>query len=390
LTWKVGDQISFSGQATDPEDGTLPASALHWDVILHHCPSNCHTHVVQTFDDVTGGSFAAPDHEYPSYIEIKLTATDSQNATGTASVSVQPKTVTVTLASQPTGLQLSLNSTSAAAPFTQTVIQGSTNTISAPGQTLNGTTYAFVSWSDSGAASHNVVANANATYTATYQASSTPAYVSTVLADNPLLYWELGEPSGAFGDTSGHSNVGSAGGTGLSRHAADLVAGLSDGALKFTDGTSNVTCSSPSGLPSAAVSVEVWFKAVGFANFIDLVSHNWGGTGGSGWSMYVTNSRQLWWGLKEGSAAETSVKVGSLNANTVYHAVGTYDGNVLRLYLNGSQVATKTVGAKTLNTTASVFTGKTDTTAGVTVDELALYSGALSATRVQAHHTAGS
>ena len=28
LTWKVGDAITFSGSATDPEDGTLPASAL--------------------------------------------------------------------------------------------------------------------------------------------------------------------------------------------------------------------------------------------------------------------------------------------------------------------------------------------------------------------------
>ena len=46
LTWKVGDTISFSGHATDPQDGTLPPSALSWQVIIHHCPSNCHTHVV--------------------------------------------------------------------------------------------------------------------------------------------------------------------------------------------------------------------------------------------------------------------------------------------------------------------------------------------------------
>jgi hypothetical protein len=169
-----------------------------------------------------------------------------------------------------------------------------------------------------------------------------------------------------------------------------LVTGNTDGALTFTDGTSSVTCATPSGLPSSSVSVEIWFKTGAFANFIDLVSHNWGGTGGNGFAMYTTSNRQLWWGLKEGSAAETSVKATGLSANTVYHAVGTYDGNVLRLYLNGTQVASKTVGAKTLNTTASVFTGRTDTTAGVTVDELALYSGALPASRVQAHYSAGS
>ena len=80
LKWKVGNAISFSGSATDAEDGTLPASALSWSVILHHCPgdgSTCHTHPVQDFTGVASGSFPAPDHDYPSYLEIRLTATDS-------------------------------------------------------------------------------------------------------------------------------------------------------------------------------------------------------------------------------------------------------------------------------------------------------------------------
>ena len=74
LTWSVGDAIAFSGSATDAEDGTLPASALTWSVILHHCPSDCHTHVIQDIAGVRSGSFSAPDHEYPSYLELRLTA----------------------------------------------------------------------------------------------------------------------------------------------------------------------------------------------------------------------------------------------------------------------------------------------------------------------------
>ena len=65
LTWKVGDTISFSGHATDPEQGTLPASALSWTLVIQHCPSNCHTHTIQTWTGVASGSFTAPDHEYP-------------------------------------------------------------------------------------------------------------------------------------------------------------------------------------------------------------------------------------------------------------------------------------------------------------------------------------
>src|SRR3712207_8768640 len=54
------------------QDGTLPASALTWSLILHHCPSTCHTHPVQDLVGVAHGSLSAPDHEYPSYLELKL------------------------------------------------------------------------------------------------------------------------------------------------------------------------------------------------------------------------------------------------------------------------------------------------------------------------------
>jgi PKD repeat protein len=93
FTWKVGDPISFSGQATDPEDGALPPSALYWAVLVQHCPSNCHAHTYQTFSGVAGGSFAAPYHDYPSYLEIQLTATDSDGLSATTSVNLQPQTV---------------------------------------------------------------------------------------------------------------------------------------------------------------------------------------------------------------------------------------------------------------------------------------------------------
>ena len=70
-TWRVGDLIQFAGGATDAQDGPLPASRLSWDLILHHCPSNCHTHPLQSFAGVAGGSFTAPDHEYPSHLELR-------------------------------------------------------------------------------------------------------------------------------------------------------------------------------------------------------------------------------------------------------------------------------------------------------------------------------
>ena len=169
-TWKVGDAITFAGGATDAQDGALPASALSWSLILNHCPSNCHSHPLQSFDGVAGGSFTTPDHEYPSHLELRLTATDSGGLTDTESLRLDPRTVALTLNSSPGGFSLVFNGTAAIAPFTRTVIQGSRNSISAPSpQTKAKKSWVFKSWSDGGAPSHDVIANAATSYTATFK-----------------------------------------------------------------------------------------------------------------------------------------------------------------------------------------------------------------------------
>ena len=190
----------------------MPASAFTWTATLFHCPSGlgCHTHPIQSFTGVTSGSFPAVDHDYPSYVELTLTVTDSGGLTDTKTVDLYPKTVDLSFATVPTGLQIVVNSVQSTAPFTTTKILGSTNTISAvTPQTLNGTTYVFASWSDGGAASHNISANQAVTYTATYT-SQTAAYRDSVLADSPAAYWRLGEPSGTTAaDASGNNRTGS-------------------------------------------------------------------------------------------------------------------------------------------------------------------------------------
>jgi len=167
-TWQVGTVVNFSGSATDPQQGTLPPSALSWDLVLQHCPSNCHQHPLQTFTGVASGSFTAPDHDYPSYLEMRLTATDSGGLSDTTSVRLDPRTVVLTFQTNPGGLQLTVNGASAKATFNRTVIIGSSNTLIAPTpQTKGRKSYSFQSWSDGGAQTHNIVAPATATtYTA--------------------------------------------------------------------------------------------------------------------------------------------------------------------------------------------------------------------------------
>jgi glucose/arabinose dehydrogenase len=178
--WSVGQTIPFAGRAADAQDGTLPPSALRWQLTLQHCTTstNCHAHNVQTWTGVASGSFVAPDHEYPSFLDLTLTATDSNGNATSQTVRLNPRTVQLTFTSSPSGARLVVNSVEQVAPFTRTVIVGSNNSISAPSpQNLTlGLRFRFSRWSDGGAQTHNIVAPATATtYRATFQLSFSSA-----------------------------------------------------------------------------------------------------------------------------------------------------------------------------------------------------------------------
>ncbi|MEU7789794.1 PQQ-dependent sugar dehydrogenase [Amycolatopsis sp. NPDC049159] len=175
LTWSVGQTVPFAGRAIDAQDGQLPPSALSWRLAIRHCAANgtCHTHNVQDFPGVASGSFVAPDHEYPSYLQLTLTAADSTGRTGTKTIDLQPKTVALNFTSSPSQAMLTVGGTQQRTPFSRTVIAGSTNSISAnspqnlPPLNLK---YAFTSWAHGGARTQNVVAPpAGATYQANFR-----------------------------------------------------------------------------------------------------------------------------------------------------------------------------------------------------------------------------
>ena len=172
LSWKVGDTVPFAATVTDTEDGNLSGSALSWSIEVKHCNlanTACHSHFLGNATG-TSGSFVAPDHEYPSHLEIVLTATDSSGLKTTKTVSVDPQLVTFEMRSNPSGAQLTIGSNTLATPFDISTIVGSSNSLNAPSpQAVGGSGYTFVSWSDDGAQSHAVTAGAStATYTATF------------------------------------------------------------------------------------------------------------------------------------------------------------------------------------------------------------------------------
>jgi glucose/arabinose dehydrogenase len=171
LRWMVGEKVSFSGSATDNQGVAIPASRLSWRLTLKHglCP-DCHDHFLQTYSGASG-DFTTPDHDYPSELELTLTATDANGLTNTASVRLLPRTTLLSFATNPTGLVLTFNGANATAPFSRTVIVGSKNSFSAPTpQQLRGK-QVFRTWSDGvTTATHPPITagESPATYTATF------------------------------------------------------------------------------------------------------------------------------------------------------------------------------------------------------------------------------
>jgi glucose/arabinose dehydrogenase len=195
-TWVAGQEIFFEGSATDPQDGPLPETALSWDLTLWH---DGHPHPLEQWDGTDEDSFFAPGHEYPAYLELTLTATDTGGLTDSTSIRLDPQVVDLTFATDPSGLELTVGADTETAPFTRTVIVGTTNTIIAPSpQTSLGSTWGWVSWSDGGAATHEITAPAgNTTYTATFQAgAAAPNAAPSPSIDTPApsTTWAVGEP----------------------------------------------------------------------------------------------------------------------------------------------------------------------------------------------------
>jgi glucose/arabinose dehydrogenase len=171
--YKSGQTFSFSGIATDPEDGALPASAYHWQIVFHH---EMHTHpFLDNIDGVTSGTFTIPlqgEADPVQWYRIHLVVTDSAGASTEQILDIHPRISHFTLATNVKGLAVNLDSQPLPAiPAPITGVVGQQRLLSAPPtQKLKGHTYKFVKWSDGGKIAHLINSPAsNTTYTAVYK-----------------------------------------------------------------------------------------------------------------------------------------------------------------------------------------------------------------------------
>jgi hypothetical protein len=225
---------------------------------------------------------------------------------------------------------------------------------------------------------------------------TTSPYERTVLADAPAAYWRLDNRTCNAADAAGHNNGAIA--FGQPESAAALIAG-SDRAIHLDGDNDQIVFSdSPSLRTTRAISIEAWVRpddapSSPYAAW-QLVS-KWrtallllrgGPKPKFAFALYDTSTSSY----APGVVGTTRVK-----PRTAYHVVGTYDGSNIRLYVNGSLAGTfRYRGRLGDSPYGGALAGKgwgqlPSPRFHGTLDEVAVYTHALTPARIEAHYRVG-
>jgi PKD repeat protein len=328
--FRGADVIFISGEASDVEDGNLPASAFTWAVDFLHAG---HVHPALPTVGAKSFNFNIPteghDFSGDTRYRITLTVTDSDGLQATDVFFIYPDKVTVTLNSVPSGLVINLDGVPGTTPYTHDTLINFVHTIEAPNQVQGQNSYSFASWADAGAQQHTVTVPSTASsYTATFTAGSAPLPAGLVAG------YRLSEGSGVTtADISGNNS------NGTLLNSPGWATGVYGNALSF-NGASYVDLGNPSTLRlTGSMTLSAWINID--ANPGDdaaIVAK----LGTAGWQLKTspdTGVRTA--AIQISSNGSNSIQRYSstvLALNTWYHIAGVYDAaaRTLSVYVNGN------------------------------------------------------
>jgi len=220
--------------------------------------------------------------------------------------------------------------------------------------------------------------------TFTVDAPPPVSYRDVIMADAPRGYWRFGELSGttAADQTGRHPGaynppprLGLLG----------VVGGDPDTAADFDGFDDQVRVPHATTLNSAsALSLEAWLKPTQLPVYSATVIRK-----DLHYMLRLTYSGalvlRLW---KGGSYTELTTATGLVKAGIWQHVAATYDGSTMRIYLNGTERASRTLAGPVDTSSSALYiasAGGYDWVSG-TLDEVAVYGSPLSVERVRAHY----
>jgi hypothetical protein len=221
------------------------------------------------------------------------------------------------------------------------------------------------------------------------------SYPEEVFTDGPLAWWKFDEAAGA---TTAVDAAGTRNGTYLTGATPGSTPQTSSSVASVLIGSGNVQVPSDAQV-TAIKTVEAWYRpTVAPSGSPAIFAHDWasgyvlplvlgfnvGNTSGNFPGVGYYNGSGTWYVCNS---------TATLTLNTLYYLVGVYDGTTLRIYVNGAQTNSNVINqTRGTNTRPTANLGKRWDTADYTqgyIDDVAIYSGVLSATRIQAHYNAG-
>lgn len=226
-------------------------------------------------------------------------------------------------------------------------------------------------------------------------ASAQKSYTALVLADAPAAYWRMDETTGTtMTDGTKNGNNGRYDGIVMLGQPGPLAA---DGSTSVgLDGaTAGMTVPNSASLQVNWVTIELWINKRAHSDYGFYVAKNVVGGGGAstGWFELLNNHNN---GRLEfrvtGDVDPVLVSVATLELNTWYYVVATYDGVVAKLYINGKlDNSLPAVVSPAQNSDPISIGRRTDGFfTNALLAEIAIYPTALSAERIAAHWGAAS
>jgi hypothetical protein len=209
-----------------------------------------------------------------------------------------------------------------------------------------------------------------------------PLPTATATASGPVALWHFEERGGTtVGDSSGFSN------NGVAQNGMGWTSGQVGGAGSFDglDDQVSVPDSSSLSVTGPALTLEAWVRPTAVNGYRVLIHKE------LQYSLAIYNG-QLTYADSATWSYATLGYYGSIPMGTWSHVAVTFDGSLLRYYINGTEVGTQAHSGSLSATTNPVCLGSYNCSSlrfAGGLDEVAVYSRALSPTEVYAHYISG-
>lgn len=224
-------------------------------------------------------------------------------------------------------------------------------------------------------------------------APSSSLYVTTVLADGPLLYLRLGEAGGQTAHDTMKRFDGTYSSVGMRFAVPGAIVGDSDGAAYFEETGSIHMPAGADFVGRVPFTVEVWMKPAATIQGLGFVIDHETWVGGianrAGWNILLDDTALTF--ERYGSGGNASRSAPPITTDTWHHVAATWDGNSSRLFVDGElsgDGATSSIDIPAIPEGWSVAAQNCECSGNHYVgalDELAIYDKVLGQDRLRAH-----